>query len=365
MIELNVDLGDRSYPILIGSGLLASVAATTLDRVPATSVALLTHPHLARQYAAPILEGFSKRGVRVETILVAPGERSKNLATMARLYESMVAARLDRKSVLVALGGGVLGDLGGFAAATFLRGIPFVQVPTTLLAQVDASVGGKTGVDLPSGKNLVGSFHQPSAVIVDTDTLRTLPIRELRAGLAEVVKYGIIRDKCFFEFIETSAPALLALRQDPLTQAIFRSCEIKAEVVSADETEQGMRAILNYGHTIGHALEAVTGYRRYKHGEAVAIGTVSAALIGEEIGLTPGAVTGRIVAVLEAYGLPTAFPPEVDVESIREAALRDKKTVGGKLRFILAREIGTVETGMDVPFEAVEKALQRQQQMSD
>ena len=360
MTTLNVDLGDRAYPILIGQGLLASVADIVMERTRATSVALLTHPHLARRFAAPVLDGFARRSVRADTILVPPGERHKNLATMARIYDRMIEARLDRRSVLVTLGGGVLGDVGGFASATFLRGIPFVQIPTSLLAQVDASVGGKTGVDLPAGKNLVGAFHQPSAVIIDTDTLRTLPLRELKAGLAEIIKYGIIRDKGFFDFVEASAKPILALQKEPLSRAIFRSCEIKAEVVSADETEQGVRAILNFGHTIGHALEVVTGYRRYKHGEAVAIGMVSAALIGEEIGFTPTAVTTALVRTLHTAGLPFAFPRDVSVGSIHEAALRDKKTVSGQLRFVLASAIGTVEIAKEVPPTAVESALRRQ-----
>ena len=357
---LDVDLGDRSYPIVVGSGLLNSAADRIHERIPATSAALVTHPHLARRYGGSILEGFARRGVRAETILIPPGERFKNLSTMARLYDRMVDARLDRRSVLVTLGGGVLGDVGGFAAATFLRGIAFVQIPTTLLAQVDASVGGKTGVDLRSGKNLVGSFHQPAAVIVDTDTLASLPARELRSGLAEIIKYGIIRDRGFFELIENSAPSILALHQEPLTHAICRSCEIKAEVVSADETETGRRAILNFGHTIGHALEVATGYRRYKHGEAVAIGMVSAALIGEEIGFTPTEVAERLRGTLALAGLPSAFPKDVPIHAIRDAALRDKKTVGGQLRFVLASSIGCVEIGKDVPFEAVEAALARQ-----
>lgn len=362
---VDVNLGARSYPIYIGSALLPSVADWVLERTTATSVAVLAHPRLARRYAGPILEGFARRSVRTETILVAPGERNKTLATVARIYGRMVAARLDRKSVLVTLGGGVLGDIGGFAAATYLRGIPFVQVPTTLLAQVDASVGGKTGVDLPGGKNLVGSFHQPSAVIVDTETLCSLPDREIRAGLAEVIKYGIIRDSSFFDFIEAHVAPILALQQDPLTLAISRSCALKADVVSSDETEQGMRAILNFGHTIGHALETVTGYRRYRHGEAVAIGMVAAALIGEEIGSTPPEVTRRLAAVIRSAGLPRAFPKDVTLTEIRDAALRDKKAVGGKIRFVLATQIGNVETGKEIPFEVLGAALRRQQELFD
>jgi 3-dehydroquinate synthase len=272
----------------------------------------------------------------------------------------MLDAGLDRKSLLVTLGGGMLGDLGGFAAATYLRGIPFVQVPTTLLAQVDASIGGKTGVDLPGGKNLVGAFYQPRAVLIDICTLDTLPLRELRAGLAEVIKYGIICDETFFRRVQAQLPWLLRRDPDALTETIVRSCEIKAEVVRQDETEQGQRAILNFGHTIGHALEAVTGYRRYRHGEAISIGMVSAALIGEELGVTSPTVTEEIKAILSRAGLPIAFPSDVLFEDIQRAILRDKKTQAGKVHFVLAQQIGAVVLRGDVPMEAVRAALERQ-----
>ncbi len=360
MTTIHVDLGDRSYAIQIGAGLIPRAAGEALDIVPATSAAILTHPHIADRYAAPLIEGFARRGVRVETILVPPGERHKNLAATARIYERMVAVSLDRKSLLLTLGGGVLGDIGGFAAATYLRGIAFIQIPTTLLAQVDASVGGKTGVDLPSGKNLVGAFHQPKAVFIDTDTLASLPQRELRSGLAEVIKYGIIRDRRFYDFIDSSLPQLLARERDSLTKAIIRSCEIKAEVVGSDETEQGLRAILNFGHTVGHALEAVTAYRRYKHGEAISIGMVAAALIGEEIGYTPADVTARLMSTLRAAKLPTQFPPDVDAGDVLSAMLRDKKTTDGRVHFVLASALGCVAMVPDVPSTAVKAALRRQ-----
>ena len=253
----------------------------------------------------------------------------------------------------------------GFAAATYLRGVPFVQAPTTLLAQVDASVGGKTGVDLPQGKNLVGAFHQPSAVVIDTATLRTLPLRELRSGLSEVIKYGIIYDEAFLSSVVNALPALLKRDESLLTAAIARSCEIKAEVVGQDETEQGLRAILNFGHTIGHALEAVTAYRRFKHGEAIAIGMIAACLLGEEVGVTPSEVTAKVRAALQQAGLPTAFPEDIDIDSILDAAQRDKKTEAGRLRFVLARGIGDVFVSPNVPEEAVRAALARQTRRSD
>lgn len=360
MSTVPVSLGGRSYPIIIEPGLLARAAEfITSDRVP-SYVMILTHPRLAPLYAEPLMHGLSARGVPASVVTIPPGERYKNLSTVRHLYNRMLAAGLDRKSLLVTLGGGVLGDLGGFAAATYLRGIPFVQMPTSLLAQVDASIGGKTGVDLPGGKNLVGAFYQPRAVLIDTCTLDTLPTRELRTGLAEVIKYGIICDEAFFQRVRGQLPALLRRDSDALTEAIVRSCQIKADVVRQDETEQGLRAILNFGHTVGHALEAVTGYRRYRHGEAISIGMVSAALIGEEVGETPPSVTEEIQEVLTLAGLPTVFPPDVSIEEIWQAMLRDKKTTAGKVHFVLARRIGEVIVRGDVSMAAVQVALERQ-----
>jgi len=362
MTTVQVSLGSRSYPIEVGAGLLARAADIVLRAVPATSVAVLSHPHLAARYAQPLLTGLKERGVPAHLLTLPPGERHKNLATVARCYEALIEARIDRKGLLVTLGGGVPGDLGGFVAATYLRGISFVQIPTTLLAQVDASIGGKTGVDLARGKNLVGAFHQPRAVLIDTDTLNTLPARELRSGLAEVVKYGIIHDRAFFEHLLSAMPRLLRREPHALAEVIVRSCEIKAAVVGQDETEQGIRAILNFGHTVGHALEAVTSYRRYKHGEAIAIGMVSAALIGEEVGITPPDVTAAIITALNASKLPTLFPADVATEPLMEAMGRDKKSIGGKLQFVLAERLGSVLLADDVPPSAVKAALERQTQ---
>jgi 3-dehydroquinate synthase len=359
---LPVALGDRSYNITIEDGLLASGRAAEIVAEVAVGprVALVTHPGLAADYAAPLRSGLEARGLMTSLITLPPGERAKSLRSVARLYTAFLAAGLDRKSLVVVVGGGVLGDLAGFAAATYLRGIRFIQVPTTLLAQVDASVGGKTGVDLPQGKNLVGAFHQPEAVLIDPRTLRTLPARELRSGLAEVLKYGIIYDGAFFASVVADLPALLHRDMEALVRAIARSCQIKAEVVAQDEKEEALRAILNFGHTVGHALEAVTDYRRYKHGEAVAIGMVSAARIGEEVGLTPPEVTRELQAALRVANLPTAFPADVAADAILEAAQRDKKTQEGRLRFVLAERIGSVRFAQSVPLEAVRAALARQ-----
>jgi len=366
-VSVPVALGDRSYAILISSGMIVSGEAA--DRIaalaPGARACVVTHPGLQAAYAQPIAEGLRARGLAAAMVTVPPGERTKNLRAVARLYARFLAAGLDRQGIVVAVGGGVLGDLAGFAAATYLRGVRFAQVPTTLLAQVDASIGGKTGVDLPAGKNLVGAFHQPVAVLIDPDTLRTLPAREMRAGLAEIIKYGIIYDRAFFDAIVADLVAVRRRQAASLTRLIARSCQIKAEIVAQDETEQGLRAILNFGHTVGHALEAVTAYRRYKHGEAVAIGMVSAALAGEEIGLTPRATREEIVAALRAAHLPVAFPPDISQEAILEAAQRDKKALAGRVRFVLARRIGEVEVTGNVPPEAVCAALARQKTLRE
>lgn len=357
-----VALGDRSYSIHISDGLIASGVGAKLiaDLATGPRTVVVTHPGLSAAYAVPLLEGLRSNGIEAPLVTIPAGERYKTIRTVARLYEAFIFAGLDRKSLVVAVGGGVLGDLVGFAAATYLRGIPFVQVPTTLLAQVDASIGGKTGADLPQGKNLVGAFHQPRAVLIDPATLRTLSGRELRSGLAEVVKYGIIYEESFFWAIAGALPALLHLESEPLSRVIARSCEIKAEVVTQDETEKGVRAILNFGHTIGHALEVVTGYRRYKHGEAVSIGMVTACLIGEEMGVTPSSVTDALRDVLSAARLPVAFPDDVSVEEILAAAQRDKKAEAGRLRFVLAKRIGEVFTGEEASDEAISHAMRRQ-----
>lgn len=366
MISLPVSLGNRSYSIEIGSGLIASglAAQRIAELAKGAHVAIVTHPSLKPLYAESLAESLSQLGCKVTFCEIEEGEQHKNLSTVERLYHQFLEAKLDRHGVVVALGGGVIGDTAGFAAATYLRGVPLVQVPTTLLAQVDSSIGGKTGVNLPQGKNLVGAFYQPALVLIDTATLQTLPQRELRAGLAEVIKYGIIYDASFFEVIAQNIPLLLQCNQQLLAQAIERSCCIKAEVVSLDETEQGLRAILNFGHTIGHALEAVTDYGRYLHGEAIAIGMVSAALVGEELGITPSEVTLQIGDVLQKTGLPTRFPSEVPLSQVLQAVHRDKKVVSGRARFILARAIGQVEICPNVSDKVILLALERHKELS-
>jgi len=340
MSEISVDLGDRSYVVIVESGALDSLGWRIASTMSASSVVIVTNPVVGRRYGSRVEESISKAGMRIGRITIPSGERFKTIRTLERVLKEMVESGADRRSVVVALGGGVVGDVAGFAAAVYMRGIKCVQVPTTLLAMVDASVGGKTGVDLPSGKNLVGAFHQPSMVVADLDALRTLPGRELRAGLAEVVKHGIIYDQKLFDFTLEKAASLLAGTPDAVEHVVQRSVEIKREVVQKDERESGLRAILNFGHTIGHAIESVTGYAQYKHGEAVAIGMVAEARLSEAIGLGEAGLTRQVCEAVCSLRLPTAIPANLSAEEIAAAMGRDKKTVGGELRFALPDRIG-------------------------
>lgn len=315
-------------------------------------------PHYARRAEKSLVAA----GFDPVQIVVPAGETAKNLATVHACYDKLAAHRLERKSFIVALGGGVVGDLAGFVAATYLRGIPFVQVPTTLLAQVDSSVGGKVGVNLKAGKNLVGAFHQPRFVLCDLDTLRTLPEREFRAGLAEVIKYGIIYDAALFRALERDMDKLLARDQKLLTAVVARCCEIKAEVVGQDETESGLRAILNFGHTIGHGLEAISRYGKYLHGEAISVGQAAAArLSAQQLGLSDVEVR-RIIILLRGAGLPTSVNLNHAQRRGLTAAMKlDKKVSGGEIKFVLARRIGRVEFGQKVPAARLEAVLGPQQ----
>jgi 3-dehydroquinate synthase len=342
--------GGRGYEIQIGAGLLTQAGPGIAAVARSSRVVVITQPPIARHWGAPLRESLTAAGLDVSEIVYPSGERHKHLRTIARLYERLYnLPGIDRKTLLVALGGGVVGDMAGYVAATYLRGMDYVQVPTTLLSMVDSSVGGKTGVDFLEGKNLIGAFHQPRLVVADTDTLTTLPARELRSGLAEVVKYGVIRD-----------PALLDTVQGvDRERLVERSCQIKADVVAGDEKEEsGLRAILNFGHTVGHAIEGATAYRRYKHGEAIAIGMVAASLIGEEAGVTPPEVTVRLRAVLTALGLPTALPKDIDDATLIALTARDKKASGGVARYVLAQKLGIVAL-QDVPAATVAAALER------
>ena len=350
---LTVELGDRSYPILIGQGLL-SEPELIRQHVPSRDILVLSNTTVAPLYMGLLTNSLGDRRV-VEAIL-PDGEVHKTLPTVARVLDVLVANRFGRDCTVVALGGGVVGDMAGFAAACYQRGVGFVQIPTTLLAQVDSSVGGKTGVNHPGGKNLIGAFYQPSAVIADTSTLATLPPRELRAGLAEVIKYGLICDAQFYDWLETNMDQLLASDPAALAHVIRRSCEIKAEIVGRDEHEHGDRALLNLGHTFGHAVESATHYTRWLHGEAVGAGLLMAAAMSHEAGLLDSGEVDRLRRLLERTGLPVKIggvTPEVALEHMRI----DKKVQGGRLRLVLLKGIGSSFVTAEYPEPALQRTL--------
>jgi 3-dehydroquinate synthase len=336
---LTLNLGDNSYDIVIESGALASLgqrcAAVGLKGV----AAIVTNATVAAFYASTVSDSLSTAGFTPVLIEIPDGEEFKNSATLNGVYDSLLAAGVDRGSFIVALGGGVVGDLAGYAAATWLRGIPFVQVPTTLLAQVDSSVGGKTGIDHPKGKNLIGAFYQPRMVLIDVLTLRTLDTRQFRAGLAEVIKYGAVLDLTFFEYVENNIDAIIRMESDALINVIRRSCELKAGVVELDEKESGLRAILNYGHTMGHAFESLSGYRGMIHGEAVALGMALAAKASSALGFCSRNDEDRILALIFECGL-SIVAPEFDRQKLMKAVAADKKSKGGYITFICNRGIG-------------------------
>ena len=335
-----VTLGSRSYQICIGGGLLQGLGELCAQLPLTRRAAIVTNPVVNRLYGAKVSASLRRAGFQVTTIEVPGGERAKSLPQAARLYRAFLRHRLDRRSAVIALGGGVIGDLAGYAAATYLRGLPLIQVPTTLLAQVDSSVGGKVAVNLPQGKNLVGAFYQPSLVVADIQALRSLPRRELRAGLTEVVKHGMIADPELFGYIEAHLDAILQTEEQPLAFLVTRSCEIKVKVVEQDEREEGLRAILNFGHTIGHAIEAATGYRRLLHGEAVAIGMVVATALSVKRGLCEEDVLQRLRSLLVRIGLP--ITSTVNMKSIIKTIGYDKKVKDNIIHFVLTKGIGHV-----------------------
>ncbi|HVX16334.1 MAG TPA: 3-dehydroquinate synthase [Pirellulales bacterium] len=351
-----VPLGERSYSIEIGTDNLARVSALVAAR-GANHVVVITDEHVEEPHAATVAAAIAEHDVDVDLVVIEAGEPSKSLETAQDLWGKLFDLGADRKSIVAAVGGGVIGDLAGFVAATYARGLAFLQVPTTLLAQVDSSVGGKVGVNLPGGKNMVGAFWQPTDVLIDTAVLTTLPPREYRAGLAEVVKYGVILDAEFFEWLEEHTAELNGREPAALRHVIARSCQLKAGVVAADERElTGLRAVLNYGHTFGHAFEALTGYAELLHGEAVAIGMLCASRLAEQLGRIDGATTERQQRLLEALGLPTEVPP-LDPEKIVRTMSHDKKTEYGRLRFVLPSRLGHVALVGDVPADLVHAAL--------
>jgi 3-dehydroquinate synthase len=358
---VKVPLGKRSYDIKIGTGLLYRLGVECARLGLGVRCAVISDTNVAPRFGPTARKALAKAGFAPTLISIPAGETAKSLKTVEACYNQLAAQRLERKSFIVALGGGVVGDLAGFVAATYLRGVSFVQVPTTLLAQVDSSVGGKVGLNLKAGKNLVGAFYQPRLVLCDLRTLVSLPMREYRSGLAEVIKYGIIYDARLFQQLERELPKLL--RRDPraLAAVVARCCEIKAEVVQQDETESGLRAILNFGHTIGHALEAISHYGKYLHGEAISIGQVAAARLSAEVLGLPAPDADRIERIFQRAGLPTRLELNAPQRKQLPAAMQlDKKVSGGEVKFVLARRIGAVEFGQRVPMAAIERSLNPQ-----
>jgi 3-dehydroquinate synthase len=356
MKTVTVGLGERSYPILIKQGLLDEIGAELQKNPFAKRYGIIADDQVATLFGDRLLASLASSGIEAELISFAHGEASKNLTTIAELASALARRGFDRKDGLVALGGGVTGDITGFLAACYMRSIPFAQVPTTLLAQVDSSVGGKTGVDIPEGKNLVGAFYQPRAVYIDSQVLCHLPASELLNGLAEVIKYGVIYDRDFFKFLEMSLKDILGLNLSVLEDVIARCCKIKAAIVEADERESDLRRILNFGHTIGHAVEAVSGYS-LAHGMAVAMGMVAAAELAVLKGILEPREKERLQQLIEKFGLPVKIPQEYDRIRIGQYLLSDKKTIGGKIFFVLPSRIGKVIITDEVEKETLARVL--------
>ncbi|MBH8562337.1 3-dehydroquinate synthase [Nostoc sp. CENA67] len=356
---INVNLPQQSYEIAIAPGILDQLGQYLADLNLGKKVLVVSNPTIFKHHGERAIASLKAAGFEVASYSLPPGERYKSLNSIQKLYDIALENRLERSSTMVALGGGVVGDMTGFAAATWLRGINVVQVPTTLLAMVDSSIGGKTGVNHPQGKNLIGAFHQPRLVLIDPEVLKTLPVREFRAGMAEVIKYGVIWDAELFSQMEASKNLnqLRYIKPELIDSILTRSCQAKADVVGKDEKEAGLRAILNYGHTIGHAVESLTNYRLITHGEGVAIGMVAAGQIAANLGLWQQEDTERQNALIQKAGLPTKLPDGVDIEAIIEALQLDKKVKAGKVRFILPTQIGVVTITDDVPSETIREVL--------
>lgn len=354
MKTLVVELGDRSYPIYIGADLLSSDSLLK-QHIHSKQVMIVTNETVAPLYLQKIIDGLT--GLDVKTIILPDGEQYKTLDILERVFDKLLENKFSRNSTLIALGGGVVGDIGGFAAACYQRGIAFIQVPTTLLAQVDSSVGGKTGVNHALGKNMIGAFYQPECVIADTRVLDTLDDRQLSAGIAEIIKYGLIRDKVFFEWLEDNIEAILNRDVAALGHAIERSCQNKAEIVSEDEREAGIRAILNLGHTFGHAIETGAGYGKYLHGEAVAIGSCQAAYLSFQEGWLSANDMERIISIFKKVNLPVTPPEDLSSKQFIELMSVDKKNVDGKIRLILLKAIGRATLPLDVDLNILTATL--------
>ncbi len=356
--NLTVGLGERSYPIFIEDGLMENIGTDLARREIAWRYVVISDDYVASLYGSTLMASLKKAGITAELLTFPRGEASKNLQVFAELSSRLAQLGIDRKSGLIALGGGVTGDLTGFLAATYMRGIPFVQVPTTLLSQVDSSVGGKTGVDIPEGKNLVGAFYQPRAVYIDTAVLTTLPVEELLGGIAEVIKYGVIYDFEFYCFLERNLDAILALQPSVIQEMIHICCRIKAEVVAADEREADLRRILNFGHTIGHAVEAASNFSLI-HGHAVAIGMVAVLRLAVLMGLCKRKEAGRVATLIHSFGLPTEIPAEMDRDVIKSYIKSDKKSVAGAVFYVLPTTIGKVIISNEVTEAEIDSVLQR------
>ena len=357
MKTIRVNLSSNSYNIYIDTELLGRIGDTLVKEKTPGKTLLITDKNIEKIYGSIVMESLKRNKFDVRLVSLQPGEEQKTLETACTLYDACFDHKLDRNSLIVALGGGVVGDISGFVAATFMRGIPFIQVPTSLLAQVDSSIGGKVAVNHPKGKNMIGNFYQPQAVFIDTETLSTLPAPELVAGLVEVIKYGVIKDAELFEYIEKSLYDILQLNHNALLKIIATSCQIKANVVEEDEKEKHLRAILNYGHTIGHAIETVTNYKKYRHGEAVAIGMLYASRIAIDMGLADTTVFERQFSLIKRLGLPihTGLNPEEIVKTL----YADKKVIAGRLRFILPTKIGEVIISDQVTEEMIYRILSK------
>ncbi|EAR10993.1 3-dehydroquinate synthase [Reinekea blandensis] len=354
MKTIQVDLGDRSYPIHIGSCFSDDAL---IRSIPNTEVVVVTNETVAPLYADQVLASLKRDGRRLGQVVLPDGEAYKTLDTVNRIFTYLLEGNFSRKVALVALGGGVVGDMTGYAAACYQRGVDFYQIPTTLLSQVDSSVGGKTGVNHVLGKNMIGAFKQPKAVFIDPETLKTLPNRELSAGFAEVVKHGVIADATYFEHLEANVESILALESDALVQVIGRSCEIKAGVVAKDETEQGVRATLNFGHTFGHAIETTLGYGQWLHGEAVAVGMVMAADLSVRLGMIDNLLVERVKNLLAVAGLPIEAPSGMTQNQFSTAMKRDKKVDAGALRLVLLQSLGKALVTADYPQSSLDETL--------
>lgn len=357
MEKVLVDLGAASYEIFIGESILDGVSSFIAGKFTPKAL-IVTQDNIFDAHGKALTDGLDAQGISYTIAKIPDGETSKSLFEAEKLYTRAIEFGLDRKSVVIAFGGGVVGDLGGFVAATYLRGVTLIQIPTTLLAQVDSSVGGKTAVNHPLGKNLIGAFHQPRTVFIDLKCLTTLPEREIKSGLGEVVKYGVINDADFFAYLEDNADKILQLDLKTLAHVVKRSCELKAAVVSSDEREAGLRRILNFGHTLAHAVEEETHYQKYRHGEAVAIGMTGAALISYGLGKTTAANVERLERLIKRFGMITTCAG-LDADKLYSVTFRDKKTVGGVVNWVLMRDFGDVEICSDVPAQIVKKIFGR------